>query len=310
MTTLSIVVPCYNEEEAIPLFFNSVEKSLAPLSSLKLEYWLVDDGSLDKTVDVMKQFHQKCPDRVHYISFSRHFGKEAAMYAGLRATTGDYVVIMDVDLQDPPSLLPQMYQLIQTGDYDCIGTRRIDRTGEGRIKSFFSRHFYTFINRISNTNIVPGARDFRMMTRQMVDAVLTLRETDRFSKGIFSWVGFNTKYLEYHNVPRAAGQSDWSTWSLFKYAMSGIADFSQAPLSIAVWLGTLTSILALLGIIFVIVRRIVHPGSSVFGWASLVCIILLLGGMQLLCLGIVGKYVGRIYAQVKNRPIYVVKEKK
>lgn len=310
MTTLSIVVPCYNEEDTIKLFFNRVETSLAPLSIEQTEYWFVDDGSIDSTFYVMAKLQRQFPKKVHYISFSRHFGKEAAMYAGLKATSGDYVVIMDVDLQDPPSLLPKMYHLLQTGDYDCIGTRRIDRTGEGKIKSFFSRHFYSVINHISNTNIVPGARDFRMMTRQMTDAVLSLPENDRFSKGIFSWVGFKTKYLEFHNVPRVAGQSGWSTWALFKYALNGIADFSQAPLSIAVWLGTASSVLALLGIIFVIVRRILRPGSSVFGWASLVCIILLLGGMQLMCLGIVGKYIGKIYSQVKNRPIYIIKDKK
>lgn len=309
MSRLSIVVPCFNEEETIPLFYQQVQSAIAPLHLDAIEYWFVDDGSTDQTLKVMKDLHQTHQGAVHFISFSRHFGKEAAMYAGLKAATGDYVVIMDVDLQDPPALLPKMYHLLQEGDYDCIGTRRIDRTGEDRVKSFFSRHFYSVVNRISNTNIVPGARDYRMMTRQMVDAVLSLKESDRFSKGIFSWVGFKTKYLSYHNVPRSAGHSDWSTWALFKYAMSGIADFSQAPLSIAVWLGTATSILALIGIIFVIVRRIVHPSSSVFGWASLVCIILLLGGMQLLCLGIVGKYVGKIYSQVKNRPIYVVKEK-
>lgn len=309
MTTLSIVVPCYNEEATIPIFLRRVNHVLKSLP-LDPEYWFVDDGSTDNTLEVMEKFHQQSPTKVHYLSFSRHFGKEAGMYAGLKASRGDLVVIMDVDLQDPPELLPKMYQLLETGDYDCIGSRRVDRTGEGRVKSFFSKGFYSVINRISNTNIVPGARDFRMMTRQMVEAVLTLQETDRFSKGLFAWVGFRTKYLEYHNVPRSAGHSDWSTWSLFKYAMSGIADFSQAPLSIAVWLGTASSVCALLGIIFVIVRRIVRPTSSVFGWASLVCILLLIGGMQLLCLGIVGKYVGKIYAQVKRRPLYIIKEKK
>lgn len=202
MSRLSIVVPCFNEEETIPLFYQQVQSVIAPLHLDAIEYWFVDDGSTDQTVKVMRDLHQTHQGAVHFISFSRHFGKEAAMYAGLKATTGDYVVIMDVDLQDPPALLPKMYHLLQKGDYDCIGTRRIDRTGEDRVKSFFSRHFYSVVNRISNTNIVPGARDYRMMTRQMVDAVLSLKESDRFSKGIFSWVGFKTKYLSYHNVPR------------------------------------------------------------------------------------------------------------
>ena len=217
---------------------------------------------------------------------------------------------MDVDLQDPPEFLPQMYELLKTGEYDCIGTRRVDRTGEARFKSFLSDQFYRVINRISQTNIVPGARDYRMMTRQMVDAVLSLKEYNRFSKGIFSWVGFKTKYLDYHNVERAAGTTDWSTWKLFKYAFDGIADFSQVPLSIAVWLGTTSFVLSVIGLLFVIIRRIVQPDSSVFGWASLICIILLLGGMQLLCIGVLGKYIGRIYLQVKQRPIYIIKEKK
>lgn len=217
---------------------------------------------------------------------------------------------MDADLQDPPSFLPQMYSILQEGEYDCVGTRRTDRKGEAKIKSFLSDQFYKVINRVSQTNIVPGARDFRMMTRQMVDAILSMKEYSRFSKGIFSWVGFKTKYLEYKNVERVAGTTDWSTWKLFKYAMDGIADFSQAPLSLAVWLGTTSFIISIIGLIFVVIRRLIEPTSSAFGWASMVCIILLLGGLQLLCIGIVGKCIGRIYMQVKNRPIYIIKEKK
>ncbi|MFR0580831.1 glycosyltransferase family 2 protein [Limosilactobacillus mucosae] len=310
MPKLSIVVPCYNEEESIPLFYPAVEKVVRQMNELKIEYWFVNDGSSDKSLEEMRKLHQQDSERVHYVSFSRNFGKEAGLYAGLQATTGDYVVVMDVDLQDPPEFLPQMYELIKTGEYDCIGTRRVDRTGEAKIKSFLSDQFYHVINKISQTNIVSGARDYRMMTRQMVDAVLSLKEYNRFSKGIFSWVGFKTKYLDYHNVERVAGETDWSTWKLFKYAMDGITDFSQAPLSIAVWLGTTSFILSIIGLIFVIVRRIVEPGSSVFGWASMICIILLFGGLQLLCIGILGKYIGRIYMQVKQRPIYIIKEKK
>ena len=310
MSKLSIVVPCYNEEESIPLFYPAVEKVVRQMNDLQIEYWFVNDGSSDNSLVEMRKLHEQNPERVHYVSFSRNFGKEAGLYAGLQAATGDYIVVMDVDLQDPPEFLPKMYELLQTGEYDCIGTRRVDRTGEAKFKSFLSDQFYHVINRISQTNIVPGARDYRMMTRQMVDAVLSLKEYNRFSKGIFSWVGFKTKYLDYHNVERVAGKTDWSTWKLFKYAFDGIADFSQVPLSIAVWLGTTSFVLSIIGLLFVIIRRIVEPGSSVFGWASMICIILLLGGLQLLCIGILGKYIGRIYLQVKQRPIYIIKEKK
>lgn len=310
MSKLSIVVPCYNEEESIPLFYPAVEKVVRQMNDLQIEYWFVNDGSSDNSLVEMRKLHEQNPERVHYVSFSRNFGKEAGLYAGLQAATGDYVVVMDVDLQDPPEFLPQMYELLQTGEYDCIGTRRVDRTGEAKFKSFLSTQFYHVINRLSQTNIVPGARDYRMMTRQMVDAVLSLKEYNRFSKGIFSWVGFKTKYLDYHNVERVAGKTDWSTWKLFKYAFDGIADFSQVPLSIAVWLGTTSFVLSIIGLLFVIIRRIVEPSSSVFGWASMICIILLLGGLQLLCIGILGKYIGRIYLQVKQRPIYIIKEKK
>ena len=310
MSKLSIVVPCYNEEESIPLFYPAVEKVVRQMNDLQIEYWFVNDGSSDNSLVEMRKLHEQNPERVHYISFSRNFGKEAGLYAGLQAATGDYIVVMDVDLQDPPEFLPKMYELLQTGEYDCIGTRRVDRAGEAKFKSFLSTQFYHIINRLSQTNIVPGARDYRMMTRQMVDAVLSLKEYNRFSKGIFSWVGFKTKYLDYHNVERVAGKTDWSTWKLFKYAFDGIADFSQVPLSIAVWLGTTSFVLLIIGLLFVIIRRIVEPGSSVFGWASMICIILLLGGLQLLCIGILGKYIGRIYLQVKQRPIYIIKEKK
>lgn len=310
MDKLSIVVPCYNEEESIPIFLPKVEKIVEAIKTLQVEYWFINDGSSDNTLRELHNLNARNPEKVHFISFSRNFGKEAALYAGLKATSGDYVVVMDADLQDPPEFIPKMYKLIRTGKYDCIGTRRIDRKGENIIKSFFSIQFYHVINKLSQTNVVPGARDFRMMTRQMVNSVLSLKEYNRFSKGIFSWVGFNTKYLEYHNVKRIAGKSDWSTRKLFDYAISGIADFSQVPLSIAVWLGTASFIMSLVGILFVIVRRIIYPGSSVFGWASIVCLILLLGGLQLLCIGVVGKYVGRTYMQVKNRPLYIIKEKK
>lgn len=308
MKKLSIVVPCYNEQESVPLFYPAVKKVLATLP-VEPEYWFIDDGSKDSTLPEIKKLAIK-DSKVHFISFSRNFGKEAAIYAGLQAATGDYVVLMDVDLQDPPSFLPKMYSLLESGKYDAVGCRRIDRKGESKFKSFLSDKFYDVINRISKTEIVSGARDYRMMTRQMVNAVLSMKEYSRFSKGIFSWVGFKTKYLEYHNIERVAGETDWTTRKLFKYALNGIADFSQAPLSLAVWIGMSSFILSIIGIIFVIVRKIINPASSIFGWASTISIILLIGGLQLLCIGIIGRYIGKIYLQVKNRPIYIVKEKK
>ena len=309
MSKLSIVVPCYNEEETIPLFYPAVEKVVKQMP-VETEYWFVNDGSNDGTLAELRKLHAQDPERVHYVSFSRNFGKEAGLYAGLQATTGDYVVVMDADLQDPPEYLPEMYKAISTGEYDCVGMRRTDRKGEAKFKSFLSNQFYNVINKISDTKIVSGARDYRMMTRQMVDAVLSLTEYNRFSKGIFNWVGFKTKYLPYKNVERVAGTTDWSTWKLFKYAIDGITDFSEAPLAIATWAGGLTAFISIIGMIIVIIRKIIEPASIAFGWASMVCIILFLGGIQLLCLGIVGRYIGRIYMQTKKRPIYIIKEKK
>ena len=309
MSKLSIVVPCYNEEEAIPLFYPAVEKVVKQMP-VETEYWFVNDGSSDGTLAEMRKLHKQDPERVHYVSFSRNFGKEAGLYAGLQAATGDYVVVMDADLQDPPEYLPEMYQDISTGEYDCVGMRRTDRKGEAKFKSFLSDQFYNVINKISDTKIVSGARDYRMMTRQMVNAVLSLTEYNRFSKGIFNWVGFKTKYLPYKNVERVAGTTDWSTWKLFKYAIDGITDFSEAPLAIATWIGGFTAFVSVIGMVVVLIRKIVEPSSSAFGWASMVCIILFLGGIQLLCLGIIGRYIGRIYMQTKKRPIYIIKEKK
>ncbi len=309
MPKLSIVVPCYNEEEAIPLFYSAVEKVVKQMP-VETEYWFVNDGSSDDTLVELRKLHAQDLERVHYVSFSRNFGKEAGLYAGLQAATGDYIVVMDADLQDPPEYLPEMYKDISTGEYDCVGMRRTDRKGEAKFKSFLSNQFYNVINKISDTKIVSGARDYRMMTRQMVDAVLSLTEYNRFSKGIFNWVGFKTKYLPYKNVERVAGTTDWSTWKLFKYAIDGITDFSEAPLAIATWAGGLTAFISIIGMIIVVIRKILEPSSSAFGWASMVCIILFLGGIQLLCLGIVGRYIGRIYMQTKKRPIYIIKEKK
>lgn len=309
MKTLSIVVPCYNEQESIPLFYPAVDKIVQQMD-VNVEYWFINDGSSDKTQAEMEQLHDEHPNQVHFVSFSRNFGKEAALYAGLQAATGDYVVVMDVDLQDPPSMLPTMFNYLESGEYDCVGTRRVDRKGEKKFKSFLSSQFYHVINRISDTEIIPGARDYRMMTRQMVNAVLSVAEYDRFSKGIFSWVGFKTKYLDYHNVERVAGDTDWSIWKLSRYALDGIMSFSDAPLSLAIWIGLFLSIVSFLGLLFIVIRHFVSPNASAFGWSSLACITLFIGSIQLLFTGIVGKYVGKTYMQSKHRPIYITKIKK
>ncbi|PIO87228.1 glycosyltransferase [Loigolactobacillus backii] len=279
------------------------------LRGLSLEYWFINDGSRDSTLDKLKQLQQNDPEHVHYISFSRNFGKESALYAGLQAATGDYVAVMDADLQDPPELLPTMLAGIQDEHYDIVGTKRTDRKGEPPIRSFFSNLFYRLINHISNTPILNGVRDFRLMTRQVVDAILAMKEYRRFSKGIFSWVGFNTKYLPYENHDRIAGKTSWSFGKLFKYSLDGIVAFSELPLSIASFVGFFSFIIAIIALFFIVIRQLVF-GDSVAGWASIVSIMIMVGGLQLLCLGIVGKYIGNIYLEVKNRPIYIIKEKK
>lgn len=308
---LSIIVPCYFEEESVPLFYDAVQRVAPELKDVELEYWFINDGSTDGTLAEMRKLQEKDPQHVHYASFSRNFGKEAALYCGLQQATGDYVVVMDVDLQDPPEMLPIMLKYLEdpNEDYDCVGTRRLTREGEPPVRSFFARIFYKLINRISDTEIVDGARDYRMMTRQMVDAILSMSEYNRFSKGIFSWVGFNTKYLEYKNRERAAGTTSWNFWKLFQYSIDGIVNFSQAPLDIATFIGALTAFVSLIGILWIITAKIFF-GNPTAGWPSMVCIMLFIGGIQLSCLGIVGKYIGKIYAEVKHRPIYILKEKK
>lgn len=303
---ISLIVPCYNEEEMIPIFIAEIEKTMIKLPEVEYEYVFVNDGSKDRTLEVLKK-EALSNHRLRYLSFSRNFGKEAGLYAGLQNAKGDYVVVMDVDLQDPPELLPEMYRLIQTKEYDCIGTRRSTREGEPPIRSYFAKQFYKLINRISDTEIVDGARDYRMMTRQMVDAILEISEYNRFSKGIFSWVGFETKYLEFENKERVAGETSWSFWSLFKYSIDGIVAFSEAPLDIASVVGFLSFVAAVILAIFFAVRTIIF-GNPTSGWTSLITIILGLGGMQLLSLGILGKYVGKIFIEAKRRPVYIIKE--
>lgn len=303
---ISLIVPCYNEEEMIPIFVEEMESVIEKMPQVNFEYVFINDGSKDDTLIKLKE--QALQNKtVRFLSFSRNFGKEAAMYAGLQYAKGDYVVVMDVDLQDPPELLPKMYAMIKEDGYDCIGTRRSDRDGEPPIRSFFARHFYKLINRISDTEIIDGARDYRMMSRQMVDAILEMSEYNRFSKGIFSWVGFDTKYLEFENKERVAGETSWSFWKLFKYSIDGIVAFSEAPLDIASFFGFITFAFALVMAIFFMVRTLIF-GNPTSGWTSLVVILLGLGGLQLLCLGILGKYVGKTFLEAKRRPIYILKE--
>ena len=304
---ISIIVPCHNEEEMVPIFHKEIAAVSEQIPEAAFELIFVNDGSKDATLAELKRL-AALDERVHYLSFSRNFGKEAAMVAGLRHATGNYVAVMDADLQDPPAMLVEMVALIRIDEYDCIGTKRLDRKGEPPIRSFFARQFYHLINRISDTEIVDGARDFRLMTRQMVDAVLEMTEYNRFSKGIFSWVGFETKYLSYENQERVAGKTTWSFWSLFKYSLDGIVAFSEAPLAIAAFTGFLSFAVAILAALILTVRTLVF-GNATSGWTSLIVIILGMGGLQLLCLGILGKYLGKTFMETKRRPLYILKEK-
>ena len=307
MKKLSIVVPCYNEQETIYPFLEATQKVEQQMKDqLIFDYIFVNDGSKDDTLTILRDVAKRF-DNVHYMSFSRNFGKEAGLLAGLEAADGDLVTVMDADLQDPPELLIDMYQKILEG-YDVVGTRRADRKGEPVIRSFFSKIFYKIINAVSDTEMVDGARDFRLMTRQVVDSILDLGEVNRFSKGIFSWVGYNVTYIAYENRERVAGETSWNFWSLLKYSMEGFINFSEAPLNMSLWAGAASFLASMLGVIFIIVRKLT-VGGSVDGWASLVCIILFIGGIQLLSLGIIGKYISKIFLETKKRPVYIVKEK-
>ena len=307
MKLLSVVVPCYNEEENISDFYNELFRndSFFKEKELEVELIYIDDGSKDKTVEEVRRLREQ-DERVHLLSFSRNFGKEAAIYAGLQKAKGDFVVLMDADLQDPPSLLPKMYEYIEQG-YDSVATRRVSRKGEPPIRSFFARMFYRIMNKISKTDIVDGARDYRLMTRQVADAILAMTEYNRFTKGIFGWVGYETKWLEYENVERMKGETKWSFWKLFLYSMEGIIAFSTVPLTLAAVMGALFCILAFILIIVIIVKTLMF-GDPTSGWPSLACIILFVGGVQLFCLGILGQYLSKTYMEVKKRPIYLVKE--
>lgn len=306
--TLSLVVPCYNEEEALPIFYEEACRVTSEMDQLNIEILFVDDGSSDETMRVIKELSDR-DDRVHYVSFSRNFGKEAAIYAGLDNAAGEYVAILDADLQDPPSLLPKMLEILTTKEVDCVGTRRVDRKGEPPIRSFFARRFYRIMNKISHTEVVDGARDFQLMNRKVVNAILSMGEYNRFSKGIFGWVGYKKEWIEYENVERSAGETKWSFWSLFVYALDGIVAFSTAPLVIASISGITLFFVAIIGIIFIIVRTLIY-GDPTSGWPSMICIMLLIAGIQLLCMGILGQYLGKTYLETKRRPLYLVEESK
>lgn len=307
MKKISLIVPCYNEQEVIKIFYEEVKKVEKEFNKeANFEIIFVNDGSKDKTLELMRELAKK-DKQVRYVSFSRNFGKEAAMYAGLEASTGDYAAIMDADLQDPPALLKEMYDILETKEYDSVATRRVTRKGEPPIRSFFARMYYKLINKISKTEIVDGARDFRLMTRQMVDSVLSLKEYNRFSKGIFSWVGYKTKWLEYENVERAAGTTKWSFFKLFLYSLESIVAFSTVPLSIASVMGILFCFIAFVLIILIIVRTLIY-GDPTSGWPSMACIMFFIGGVQLLCTGIIGQYLSKAYLEVKARPIYITAE--
>lgn len=302
---ISIIVPCYNEEDALPIFYNEISKVIAKIDE-KCELILIDDGSKDNTLSIIKDLSNK-DKNVKYISFSRNFGKESAMYAGLCNAKGDYVCFMDSDMQDPPSLLPKMLNILKENDFDSVATRRADRKGESKVRSWFARKFYKIINRISDADIVDGARDFRLMNRKMVDSIISMSEYNRFSKGIFGWIGFKTYWLPYENVERVAGTTKWSFLGLFKYAISGIINFSSSPLDIASIFGIVMTFFSFVMLLVIIIRKLIF-GDPVDGWASLMCTIIFIGGIQLFCLGVIGQYLGKTYMETKKRPIYIINE--
>ncbi len=305
---LSLVVPCYNEEEALPIFYEEACKVTDTMKEVDIEFLFIDDGSKDGTMKVVHELADK-DDRVHFVSFSRNFGKESAIYAGLENAVGDYVAILDADLQDPPALLPEMLEIVTTKNCDCVGSRRVTRKGEPPIRSFFARMFYRIMDRISHTEVVDGARDFQLMNRKVVNAILSMGEYNRFSKGIFGWVGFKKEWLEYENVERAAGETKWSFWKLFVYALDGIVAFSTAPLTIASVTGVVFTLISIISIIVIVVRKLAF-GDPTSGWPSMVCIMLFVSGIQLFCIGIIGQYLGKTYLETKRRPLYLVEEEK
>lgn len=306
MDKISIIIPCYNEEKTIPLFYEEISKVFSTMKKINYEYIFINDGSKDSTLNILRELAKK-DSHVRYISFSRNFFKEAGIYAGLKNATGDYVAVMDADLQDPPSLLPEMYEYLKNCDYDIVATRRVTRKGENKLRSICARMFYKIINKISDSNIVDGARDFRLMTRQVVNSVLELSEYNRFSKGIFGWVGFNTKWIEYENITRVAGDSNIKFGKLILYAIEGIVSFSTAPLVISSIIGILFCLISFILIVVIIIKTLIF-GDPTSGWPSMICIMFFLSGIQLFCIGIIGQYLSKTYLEVKKRPIYIVKE--
>ena len=302
---ISLIIPCYNEQESLPIFYREVT-SVARRMESEYELLFVDDGSKDRTLPILKELAAQ-DEHVTYFSFSRNFGKEAAMYAGFCNAKGDYIAVMDADMQDPPSLLPQMIEILEGGEYDSVATRRTSRTGEPPIRSWFAKRFYSLVNRISDADIVDGARDFRLMRREMAEAIVSMGEYNRFSKGIFGWIGFRTYWMPYDNIERAAGETKWNFWKLFKYAIDGIISFSQAPLSIASWFGMVMTLLSFLFLFLIVIRKAVF-GDPVAGWASTICVIVFIGGIQLFCLGIIGQYIAKAYLETKKRPHFIISE--
>ena len=306
MKKITVIVPCYNEEEALHYYYQEMSRVMSLMNTYDFELLFVNDGSRDQTLDIIKELANN-DKRIKYISFSRNFGKEAAMYAGFENSTGDYVCLMDADLQDPPKLLPEMVKAIEEDGYDSAATRRVTRKGEPPIRSFFARMFYKIMNKISDTELMDGARDYRLMTRQFVNSLLDMKEYNRFSKGLFGWVGYKTKWIEFENVERVAGETKWSFWKLLVYAVDGAVAFSTAPLAFASVLGMLMLLVSLVFIIFIIIRTLIF-GDPVSGWPSLVCIITLIGGIQIFCVGILGEYLSKVYLETKRRPIYIEKD--
>lgn len=306
MEKISVIVSCYNEEETVPVFYKEMELISKDFEDVQFEYIFVNDGSKDNTLEVIKALHER-DSKVRYISFSRNFGKEAAMFAGLNAAEGDYITLMDADLQDPPRLLKKMYDYIKKDGFDCVATKRTTRKGEPKIRSFFSKIFYKLIDKVTDFEMVDGARDYKLFTKQVKDAIISMKEYNRFSKGLFSFVGFNTKWISYENVERVAGETKWSFWKLFKYALEGITAFSTAPLAIASIMGMFFCLVAGL-LIFIIIFKTLVFGDPTSGWPSMVCIMVFMGGIQLLSLGIIGQYLSKTYLEVKNRPLYFIKE--
>ena len=311
MSLLTIVVPCYNEEAALPLFYDEISRTMDDFKNtepdLSFELLFIDDGSKDRTIEIIKELRAG-DERVHYVSFSRNFGKEAGIYAGLENAAGDYVVIMDADLQDPPSLLPEMYAAVTREGYDTAATRRVTRQGEPPVRSFFARQFYKIMNSVTDLEIMDGARDYRIMTRTMVNAVLGMKEYNRFTKGIYSWVGFKTKWIDYENRERVAGETKWNFWKLLLYSIEGFVGFTTAPLTIAVVIGLFFTLAAFIMIVFIIIRTLIY-GDPTSGWPSMICIMVFMGGVQLFCIGLVGEYLAKTYLETKNRPIYIAREK-